>query len=166
MFQPVLQLCLIFRAALGRLLCFLCCPLPCSAEKVPTAGSTALPECLLPQQALLCPVSFTFPGKIFSRNLRTKCPLLVFIRCPPCTSSIGAMPSSCCRYAAIRLCSADVHAAGRITSTFSARTVCSVRVSVISSFTFVPKRRSHSAQRSASSRSCVPARAMSPYSGC
>ena len=61
-----------------------------------------------------------------------------------------------CRYAAIRLCSADVHAAGRITSTFSVRTVCSVRVSVISSFTFVPKRRSHSAQRSASSRSCVP----------
>ena len=69
-----------------------------------------------------------FPGKIFRRNVRTKCPLLLSSGCPPASSSIGAMPSSCCRYAAIRLLALQIGARRRDGSQapVSARTVCSV----------------------------------------
>ncbi len=82
---------------------------------------------------------FTFPGKIFSRNLRTKCPLLL---------SFGVLlhfQYRCHAKLLLQICRDPALLCGcarrRETShsTFSARTVCSVRVSVISSFTFCTK---------------------------
>ena len=126
MFQLVLQLCLIFRAALGRLCVFCAARCRVLRKKFRQQDQQHCQNAYCRSKPCSALFSFAFPGKIFHGISERNAPCF-FHSVSSCTSSIGAMPSSCCRYAAIRLCSADVHAAGRITSTFSVRTVCSVQ---------------------------------------
>ena len=149
-FQPLLQLCLIFGAAL------------CAFGFLGAACRRRLREKLRQQdqqhrQQSYCsrkPCSALLSFAFFGKETDGKA-LCFFHPTSSCISHTDAVPSASCRYAATCCFSASVHSDRMVNPADPACTVCPSCISVISSSIGTPKRCIHSVRRELSSRSCA-----------